>query len=122
MLPRLHFHVKISLGISNAVSLLLTHLLHSILNPNSDINRIGHDNIKILIHIPSGQLSKTNCAISEAESSGENRNSLVLPETRISLKLTCKSIYKFYRCCLIIILKGKTIKSSVIEQFQRDSQ
>lgn len=36
----------------------------------------------------SGQLSKTNCAISDAESSGENRNSLVLPETSISLRFT----------------------------------
>jgi len=42
----------------------------------------------VQISLPSGQLSKTNCAISEAESSGEKRNSLVLPETRISLRLT----------------------------------
>ena len=40
-----------------------------------------------ILKLPWGQWSKTYCAMSPAESEGLNKKSLVLPETKISLKL-----------------------------------
>lgn len=44
-------------------------------------------NVQKKIFLPSGQLSKIAWAISPAESLGLNMNSLVLPLTRINLRL-----------------------------------
>ena len=41
--------------------------------------------------LPTGQLSKTYCEISPADSLGLNRKSLVFPDTKISLRLTLSS-------------------------------
>lgn len=43
--------------------------------------------IMFILKLPWGQWSKTYCAMSPAESEGLNKKSLVLPETKISLKL-----------------------------------
>jgi hypothetical protein len=64
-------------------------------------NRCQHANwpsdIRSETHLPSGQLSKTCCAISPADSLGLNRNSLVLPLTRMSRRLICKNTKKCFR-------------------------
>lgn len=66
----------------------------------------------VYVYIPSGQLSKTCCAISPAESLGLKRNSFVFPLTRISRRFICNTKNNFH----IILHINKTFLCMYILQ------